>query len=148
MQGKLVREENLPRHIILAERGLVDDSVWEPVLSGYPTDLVRSIRKNLIKLVPDLREKFNAKQRYFGYKKGFGPDTAYIYVQGSKLVIDLRVDPKFAEDLRRDGFAVLPRENFQGRAGWLTGWQVPHSARKAAYIAQWFRKALSGECWV
>ena len=117
-----------PKYLVCAEMGLVDNSVWERPLKNYPTDLVCSIREQLKKKVPGLTEKFNTNSRYFGYWTGTDKDRTYIYVQKKDLRIDLYISWNSEEaKLEEEGFEVRVINNFQGKAGWLTGWRVPHT---------------------
>lgn len=118
------------KYLVCAEKGLLKDSVWKRTLKDYPTDLVCSIREQLLKKVPGLTEKFNTNSRYFGYWTGADKDRVYIYLQRKELRIDLCVGRRFEAELRRAGFEVRYVNNFQGRAGWLTGWRVPHRSKQ------------------
>jgi hypothetical protein len=113
------------KHVIVAERGLLDKQVWQQKLQDYDTALLMKIRNEIVSALPGVIEKFNQKQKYFGYRFGDSADTAYIYVQKKRYVIDLRISPQMADSLLKEGFQIKYRNNFQGRNGWLTGWQVP-----------------------
>jgi hypothetical protein len=132
------------KYVIYAENGLVPDKVWGPKLRGYPTSLVCLIRAALADRVPGISEKFNSNSRYFGYRVGMDKDRAYIYVQKKKLVIDLCISPIFTKELRHLGFEVKPRDNFQGKAGWLTGWEVPKSTLNLEPVVKYLCKAFEG----
>jgi hypothetical protein len=135
---KLRRSKNIES----ADIGLVRDVIWKKSLQDRDTTLLCSIRKSLIKKIPGLTEEFNKHSRYFGYWVGAEKDRAYIYIQKKKMVIDLCISRAFAKDLRRAGFRVRPRHNFQGRAGWLTGWHVPYSAEDLDQVVKWLCKAF------
>lgn len=143
--------------IYKAPIGLLKDKYWQSDLKDYPLGLVRRIRKLLLKSVPRLAEKFNPSTpslRYFGYrikksksltdtsKRAYSEDKAYIYVQPEKLVIDLKIEPNFANEIRRTGFEVNLKNNFQGNASWLTGWQVPHITKDVDLVINWLCKAF------
>ena len=130
---------------IRAEKGLLGDSVWRRTLQGYPTSLLCLIRQRLQKEIPGITESFNTNSSYFGYWVGEKKDRAYIYVQKKRLRIDLSISRDLETDIRRDGFEIHYVNNFQGRAGWLTGWQVPHSTDKIEAIIKRFCMALEGE---
>ena len=136
---------NTSNNVILADAGLLKDSVWKRALQGYPTSLVCSIRKKLLREIPKVAEKFNTNSRYFGYWTGIDKDRAYIYVQKKGLRIDLCISRKFEIDLRKAGFKVKYVNNYQGRAGWLTGWRVPHSTKNVTLIVKWLCKAFKEE---
>jgi len=140
--AQMNRKPNKSSNVILADTGLLKDSVWKHALQGHPTTLVCSIRKKLTKKLPKVAEKFNTNSHYFGYWTGMGKDRAYIYVRKKDLRIDLCISQKFEIDLRKAGFKVRYINNFQGRAGWLTGWYVPHSVEKAETIIDWLSKAF------
>jgi hypothetical protein len=113
------------RNLIRTEAGLLDDAVIRKHLAGYPLELIAQLRKALAAGIPGLREKLNTHLRYLGYASGKS-DALFVYFQKSGLVIDARVSPARAEELRAKGIVVRPRENYQGRAGWLTGVRVPY----------------------
>jgi len=129
-----------PKYLVCAEMGLVDDSVCEGPLKNYSTDLVCSIREQLMDKVSGLTEKFNTNSRYFGYSTG--KDRAYIYVFKRDLRIDLDISRDYEADLKEEGFEVRFTNNFQGRAGWLTGWRVPHTTN-IERVMKWLLKALN-----
>ncbi len=129
-------------YVIRAQRGLLNDMTWRRTLKDYPTSLICLIRERLLKKIPGLTEKFNSNSRYFGYWIGDDKDRVYIYVQKEQLVIDLCISFDFATTLNKQGFRVKTRDNFQGQAGWLTGWHVPHSAEDLEQIVHWLCKAF------
>lgn len=129
-------------YVIRAKRGLLSDTTWRRTLRDYPTSLICLIRERLLKKIPGLTEKFNTKSRYFGYWIGDDKDRIYIYIQKEKLVIDLCIGSNYATALKKQGFKVKPRDNFQGEAGWLTGWQVPQSTTDVNFVVNWLRKAF------
>ena len=143
--------------IYQAKIGLLKDKYWRHISKDYPLDLLCAIRKGFKKSTPLLTEKFNPSTpslRYFGYrikknksltetsKGAYSEDKAYIYVQPEKLVIDLKIEPNFANEIRRTGFEVNLKNNFQGNANWLTGWYVPHSTTKVDYVVNWLFKVF------
>jgi len=133
------RNEN----VVSLDRGLVKDDMWKEHLDGFETGLVVKIRKRLLEEVPGLAEKFNSGQnKYFGYKRGNARDSFYIYVQKKGLLIDVCIPRDFEVDLKRAGFSIKHRENFQGRAGWITGWRVPHDWEAVNEITKWLRISL------
>jgi hypothetical protein len=133
------------KYLVLAKKGLVEDSVWKRTLKKYPTDLVCSIRVQLLKEVPGLIEKFNTNARYFGYSGETDKDRAYIYVQKKDLRIDLHISQDSKAELEKAGFEVRFIDNFQGKAGWLTGWRVPHTTKNIKTVMAWLLKAFSEE---
>lgn len=107
-----------------------------------------------------MTEKFNPTTpglRYFGYKvrnrdaakndfskRSYGPDKAYIYIQKKNLRIDLDIDRKFEQELRKAGYEVRYSNNYQGRAGWLTGWYVPlFSTKDIKKVMKWLLMAFN-----
>jgi len=133
------------KYVIRAKGGLLEDTVWKRTLQGYPIPLVCSIREKLLQRIPGITEKFNSNSRYFGYWTGDDKDRIYIYVQKENLVIDLHIEPSYVSELEKEGFVIKPRDNFQGQAGWLTGWQVPHLTNKIEAVIKWLRKAFEGD---
>jgi hypothetical protein len=145
--------------IFKAKIGLVPETYWQSDLSNCPTHLLCTIRKLLEEAVPGLTEKFNPTTpslRYFGYrvkkskdindisKKAYSEDKAYIYVKPERLEIDLKINPKFINDIRQDGFEVRPKTNYQARTDWVTGWQVPHLTNNVEAVMKWLSKAFAG----
>ena len=131
--------------LLSADAGLLPDEDVRAGLQGYPTELIFSLRRALALAQPTLQEKFNPNSRYLGYAAEGRGDAVYVYVQRKRLVIDLRVSAELADDLRDRGFQVSPRNNFQGRAGWLTGLIVPHDTRASDQIISLMQEALQGE---
>lgn len=132
-------------YVVRAEKGLLNDDVWRRKLKTYPLSLVCSIRQRLLKKLPGIAESFNTNSRYFGYWKGEDKDRTYIYVQKKNLRVDLCISRKFQTDLRKAGFKVKYVNNYQGRAGWLTGWQVRHSTNDIETVMKWLCKAFEGD---
>ena len=129
-------------YVIRAKKGLLAKTHWHRTLQAYPTSLITLVREKLQKKIPGITEKFNSNSRYFGYWIGDDKDRVYIYVQKKKLVIDLCISSDYATALKKQGFKVKPRDNFQGQAGWLTGWYVPHSTTKVDYVVNRLCKAF------
>lgn len=138
MGKKLRRSKNIES----ADIGLVKDVVWKKSLQDRDAALLCSIRKSLIKKIPGLTEEFNKQSRYFGYWTGTDKDRAYMFVQKKGLRIDLCISRKNEKEIRKKGFKVKFVNSFQGRAGWLTGWQVPHSSNNVETIVKWLCKAF------
>jgi len=115
------------KYLVYAEKGLLKNSVWKGPLDNYQTKLMRLIREQLKEKVSGLTEKFNTNSRYFGYWTGTEKDRAYIYVQKKNLRIDLLINRDSEAKMKKEDFEVCFTNNFQGRAGWLTGWRVPHT---------------------
>jgi len=128
--------------IIQTDIGLLADKIWKAQLRNYPTELLSLIRKSLLEKVPNLGEKFNQAGLYFGYRVGNRKDQAYIYVQKKNLIIDLCINRNFRKELKQAGFEVKYRDNFQGRADWLTGWRIPQSTLNLKPVLKWLGKAL------
>lgn len=133
------------KHLIVAEQGLLADNQWQAHLSDRPCSLIRQIRKRLPREVPGLTEKFNRNSNYFGYRANGDKDRAYIYVQKKGLRIDLHIKREHEPELIRQGFTIKYVNNYQGRAGWLTGWRIPHNEAHAATVVKWLLQALE-EC--
>ena len=130
-------------NVIIADIGLLpEELVWD-VLRGYPQELVGELRKRLASEFPNLREKINRNSRYLGYSNGRS-DAMYVYVQKKNLLIDIRLSVDLADDLRRQGFEVRPRDNFQAKVGWLTGFIVPYDTANLDVIVELAVEALQG----
>ena len=131
--------------IFKAKSTLLDDCFFQPELQDYSMKVLDMIRKGLAKAIPKLSEKFNTSSLYFGYNVGEDEDRAYIYVQKQNLVIDIHLEPSYVSELEKEGFVIKPRDNFQGQAGWLTGWKVPDSTEKIEVVMKWLHKAFEGD---
>ena len=131
-------------NVVIADAGLLPEELLWDVLRGYPRELVGKLRKHLAAECPKLREKINRNNRYLGYSNG-GSDAMYVYVSKNGLLIDMRLSADLSDDLRRLGFEVRPRDNYQGKSGWLTGLIVPHDTDKFGDIAKLAIEALSEE---
>ena len=110
---------------------MTENLVFEPsdeflrrALNEFPPEiqaLALRLRRELKRRFKSLREKYNTHTKYLGYAKGTNSDALYVHIQKSKLVLDIRVARRRAAELRRQGLQIRPRNNYQGRAGWLTG---------------------------
>ena len=127
------------------QKGLLPEEAIREALHAYPIDLVLDLRKRLAVARPALREKLNPKSRYLGYGLVGGSDDLYLYVQKKGLVIDIRLPADRTDELRRMGFKVRPRDNYQAKAGWLTGLYIPHDTDKRKELAALLLEALQGE---
>lgn len=135
MYNNVIREiTRAGNQIFKAKSTLLDDCFFQPELQDYSMTVLDAIRKGLAKAIPELSEKFNTSSLYFGYNVGEDEDRAYIYVQKQNLVIDIHIEPSYVSELEKEGFVIKPRDNFQGQAGWLTGWQVPHDTKKMSVV--------------
>ena len=130
--------------IIPEEGGLLADEVIGDVFRGYTVDLICKLRQDLLAACPSLREKVHTYHRYLGYARGDRPNALFIYVSKKRLIWDLDVPQERSEELRRLGFEVKPRNNFQGRSGWLTGVRVPLDTSKLKELEQLALEALQG----
>ena len=144
--------------IYQAKVGLLKNKYWRNSLKNHPTDLLCVIRNELEESVPGLAEKFNPTTpglQYFGYKvrdrdaaKHDFSKTCYssakvkIYVQKERIRIDLAISRKFEQELQKAGYEVRYSNNYQGRAGWLTGWYVPHSTKDIKKVMKWLLMAF------
>ena len=125
--------------------GLVEDYKWEAYLNKYPDGLIRQIRLKLAKRLHGLNEKFNYKSKYFGYCLKDGADKLYIFIQKKNLCIRVCISrDDYEGKIRRAGFEIRYSHNFQGRAGWLTGWYVPHSTKNINVVVKYLSKAFEG----
>lgn len=132
-------------YVIRSKKGLLAKTHWQRTLQAYPTTLITTVREKLQRKMAGITEKFNTNSRYFGYWTGDDKDRIYIYVQKKKLLIDLCISSDYATTLKKQGFKVKPRDNFQGQKGWLTGWQVPHSTNNIEGVVKWLCKAFEGK---
>jgi len=130
-------------YLIRAEKGLLEDSVWQSCLHDYPTDLLCSIREGLLEKIPGITEKFNTRSRYFGYWRGDDKDKLYIYVGKNNLRIDLCISKDdYETEIANAGFKIQYVNNFQGRVGWLTGWQIPQNMHNIDNVIHWINMAF------
>ena len=122
--------------------GLLAEAVLKDGLRGYPLDAVFELRRLLATKCSGIREKFNPKSRYLGYANAPGSNGLYVYVQKKKLVIDVRVSAEVQEELKERGFEVRPRDNYQAKAGWLTGLIVTHDCKELDTVVKLATEAL------
>ncbi len=132
-------------NVLVQDKGLLPEEVVRGALHAYPIDLLLDLRKRLAKGCPDLREKLNRSSRYLGYGLVGSSDDLYVYVQKKGLVIDVRLPADRADELRRLGFKVRPRDNYQAKAGWLTGLSVLNDTDKRKELAALLLEALQEE---
>lgn len=131
--------------LLVQEEGLLPEEALKTGLHGYPTDLIFYLRGRLAECCPTLREKFNPNGPYLGYGLVGGSYDLFVYVQKNDLLIDIRLPADRAEDLRSQGFDVRPRNNYQARAGWLTGVFVPHDTDNRELLVALALEAMQGE---
>ena len=133
-------------HVIRAKNGLLAKTHWQRTLQAYPISLITLVREKLQKRIPGITEKFNSNSRYFGYWIGDDKDRVYICVQKKNLCIRLCISRDYEGEIcRADAdFEIRYSHNFQGRAGWLTGWYVPHSTKNINVVIKYLLKAFEG----
>jgi hypothetical protein len=131
-----------PGNLALQEKGLLPDDRLRSGLRGFAIDLVVALRSQLAAACPKLREKLNTNTRYLAYGLTDGSDALYVYVQKRAILIDVRVPADRADELRRRGFDLRPRDNYQAKAGWLTGLFVPHDTDKLSEVVSLALEAL------
>ena len=145
---KMSKKPRRSENIISANDGLLEDKVWEKYLKDPEIDYICSLRKSLDnKKIHGLTEAFNKKLRYFSYWTGTDKDRAYIYVQKKGLRIDLCIKnkKKNEKEIRKiEDFKVKFVNNFQGRAGWLTGWYAKYSTKNINLVIEYLSKAIEG----
>jgi hypothetical protein len=130
------------RYLVNSDEGAKGLTDIKQKLIIYPLEFVLALRSRLASEFPSLYEKVNYRSPYLGYSNGNQSDALYVYLQKKKMVIDMRVSKEEAENLREKGVAVNPRNNFQGRAGWLTGVSVPYDSDKLDVIVKLAKLAL------
>jgi hypothetical protein len=127
---------------VIRSDGLLLDEVLAAELGGRPPALVLWLRKRLAATCQGIQEKLNPRSRYLGYARSGRSDVLYVYLQKQRLVIDIRLPADRAGQVRRLGFEVKPRLNYQARAGWLTGIRVPYGTLKRGALADLAIEAL------
>ena len=105
-------------------------------------EFILALRNSLVSEFPNICEKVNYKSPYLGYSNDNQSDALYVYLQKKKMVIDMRVSKEEAENLREKGVTVKPRNNFQNKAGWLTGVSVPYDSDKLDVVVELAKLAL------
>jgi hypothetical protein len=136
------RRPKTPGPGLLRAEGLIPEQDLPSPLKGYPLELISYIRKRLYESCPDLHEKFNPNSRYFGYARGVHRDGVYIFVRKRHLEIRLKIAVERVDEVRAMGFRVKLDDNFQARAGWITGWLVPHDTEKRDEVVGLLLEAL------
>jgi hypothetical protein len=130
-------------NLLTSDAGLVAEDRWDRALAMYDLTLIREIRTRLAKRVDNLNEKVNVgRSPYFSYSAGNGTDAVTLWLQMEVLIVDVRLSPSHATDLRRMRYEVRPRNNWQGGAGWLTGWRIPLDTKDIKNIVDWLAAAL------
>jgi len=127
---------------VIRSDGLLSDEVLAAGLGGRPPELVLWLRKRLAAKCRGIKEKLNPRSRYLGYARRGRSDALYVYLQRQCLVIDIRLSADRAGQVRRLGFEVRPRRNYQARAGWLTGIRVPYGTQNRGALADLALEAL------
>ncbi len=135
-------KDSIPNYVILSEKGMLEEDVIRKILRNYPLELVFQLRNRLWSEYPQLREKINYNSHYLGYANGQETDALYVYFQKNRLLLDVRVSVKESERLKSLGFRVKPRNNYQCRAGWLTGLYVPYDTNNFEAIVDLAKLAL------
>jgi hypothetical protein len=133
-------KESGDQSLVNGGTGLVDVDQIRRTFKSYPLELALRLRDSLISAFPKLQEKL--KPRYLGYANGDRSDAVYIYLQKKRMVLDIRVSSEEAENLRQQGIEIESRNNWQGRAGWLTGVFVPYDTDKLDIIIELVSSAL------
>jgi hypothetical protein len=128
--------------LVIPSDGLLSDEVLATGLGGRPPELVLWLRRRLAAKCRGIKENLNPRSRYLGYARRGRSDALYVYLQRQRLVIDIRLPADRASQVRRLGFEVRPRLNYQGRAGWLTGIRVPYGTQKRGALADLALEAL------
>ena len=105
--------------------GLLPVEEVQAALRGYPAELILCLRQVLGTRCPSIREKCNPRGRYFGYASGRS-DSLYVYFSKKHVTLDLKLPPDRRSDAERRGFTMVPRDNWQAKAGWLTGVRAPN----------------------
>lgn len=102
------------------------------------------LREILLQRVPGLKEKLNPNGKYVGYRAA-SSDRAYVYVQPSLLIIDVKRPRTIEPSLRNIGIEIIHRNNFQGKHGWTTGIRLSHNAHSSQgeFVADQIIKALT-----
>jgi len=136
------KEPTRKGNVVRVERGLVPDMEWASAFDSRQMGLMLTIRRELARHTAGLAEKVNTKGLYFGYRNGRGFDALYIHVQKKNLVISVRLSRAHVGHLRAEGYKVNARPCHQYRAGWLTGWEVPHDDREPLKAVRWMLAAL------
>jgi len=138
-KGKSATTDN----VVIADRGgLLPDEVLAGVFHDRPMDLVRELRKALLTACPSLREKINRNTLYLGYAREGRGDALYVYVQKKHLQLHVRVSQERGPEFRQQGFQIKPVDNYQSKAGWLTGLLVPHDTDRLEIVVRLALDAL------
>lgn len=128
--------KSVVNNLILAEKGMFEEDIIRKYFSKYPLELIIKLRNRLLSEYPQLREKLNYNSHYLGYANGQENDALYVYFQKKRLLLDVRVSVEESERLKSLGFKVKPRNNYQCRAGWLTGLYVPYETNNFEVIIE------------
>lgn len=144
MKGKLmIKKVDQESNVVSNPKGLLPEEVIHGTLRGSAIDAALALRSKLKANGICLREKLNKHQRYLGYGLVGRSDALYVYVTKAGLCLDIKIPAARAGELRGMGFQVRPRNNYQHKAGWLTGLIVPKDTDKLHKVAAIALEALS-----
>ena len=144
-KSKVKRVRGKKGKVRRSDQGLLPEGEIEKNLPRPVPEWVSWLRRQLERKCPELCEGFNpAGTPYLSYARGDSSYAIHPYLQMQRLKIDIDVQPsdEKTEELRAHGFLVEPRQNFQARKGWVTGWVVPYDTSKRDVVLQYFLEAL------
>ena len=104
---------------------------------------ISNIRKNLFQKIPFLREKINKNSKYFGFKVDNNKDSIYIYLQNKKMIMDIDISKEYKNWFIKRGFTIKERDNYQQKAGWITGIIFNYDCTKSDEIEEVMMAVLS-----
>jgi hypothetical protein len=106
---------------------------------------ISNIRKNLFQKIPSLREKINKNSKYFGFKVDKNKDSIYIYLQNKKMIMDIDISKEYKNWFIKRGFTIKERDNYQQKAGWITGIIFNYDCNKSDEIEEVMMAVLSND---
>ena len=68
-----------------------------------------------------------------------------MYVQKKELRIDIRLPVDRSDEIVASGFKIRHTDNFQAKAGWVTGLRAPHDTKKRVELVDLLLEALQDE---
>jgi len=129
---------------------LIEENELRVLLSGFEPGFIPGLRESLIEEFQNLQEKFHLEQRYIGWwlvgdrNKG-DADRVYIFFEKNAMSIRIRLSRQRERDIKAFGYEIQPSRNFQGQAGWITGWKIPYDIPSPKMVHHFFHDALVHE---
>lgn len=126
---------------------LIEENKLRVLLSGFKSGFVMELRETLVSQFPALHEKFHTEQNYIGWwldgdEESNDADRVYIFFEKDAMSVRIKLTRQREQEIKDLRFDVVPSKNFQGKAGWITGWKIPYDT-PLFMASRFFQDALS-----